>query len=52
MTIEFGEAEVSTFQKLALERLALPVDDISSYFEQWPGDEDDEQVFAALKELA
>jgi hypothetical protein len=31
---------------------ALPVDDLSSWFGQWPGDEDDEQIFAALKELA
>jgi len=34
------------------QQLALPVDALSSYFGQWPGDEDDEQVFAALKELA
>lgn len=34
------------------QQLALPVDDLSSYFGQWPGDEDDEQVFAALKEFA
>jgi len=34
------------------QQLALPVDALSSYFGQWPGDEDDEQVFAALQELA
>lgn len=34
------------------QQLILPVDAMSSYFGQWPGDEDDEQVFAALKELA
>jgi hypothetical protein len=34
------------------QQLALPVDDLSSYFGQWPGDEEDEQVFAAIKELA
>lgn len=34
------------------QQLALPVEDLSSYFGQWPGEEDDEQVFAALKELA
>ena len=33
------------------QQLTLPVDALSSYFGQWPGDEDDEQVFAALKEL-
>lgn len=33
-------------------QLALPVDDLSSFFGQWPGEEDDEQVFAALRELA
>lgn len=33
-------------------QLAAAADDASSYFGQWPGDEDDEQVFAALKELA
>jgi hypothetical protein len=34
------------------QQLALPVDDLSSYFGQWPGDEDDRQIFTALKELA
>jgi hypothetical protein len=38
--------------ELGQQQLALPVDDLSSYFGQWPGEEDDEQVFAALKEFA
>ncbi len=34
------------------EQLALPSEDLSSCFGQWPGDEDDEQVLAALRELS
>lgn len=30
----------------------LPVDDLSAYFGQWPGDEADDEVFAALREMA
>jgi hypothetical protein len=34
------------------EQLALPSEDLSSFFGQWPGDEVDEQVVAALRELS
>ena len=33
-------------------QLDLPTDDLSAHFGQWPGEEDDEQVFAALREMA
>lgn len=33
-------------------QLDLPTDELSSYFGQWPGEEDDEEVFAALREMA
>jgi len=33
-------------------RLAFPGEEIGSLFGQWPGEEDDEQVFAVLKELS
>jgi hypothetical protein len=34
------------------EQLALPADELGPFFGQWPGDEDDEQVFAALREIS
>lgn len=34
------------------ELLVLPSEGLDRYFGQWPGDEDDEQVFAALRELS
>lgn len=34
------------------EQLSHPGGDLSAYFGQWPGDEDDDQVFAALRELS
>lgn len=33
-------------------QLPLPTDDLSAHFGQWPGEEDDDQVFAALREMA
>lgn len=38
--------------ELGHEPLILPSEGLDHYFGQWPGDEDDEQVFAALRELA
>jgi hypothetical protein len=38
--------------ELAHEQLPLPASDLSTYFGQWPGDEDDDQVFAALRDLS
>jgi hypothetical protein len=38
--------------ELAREQLSPPTGDLTSYFGQWPGDEDDDQVFAALSELS
>lgn len=37
---------------LPREQLALPANDLGPLFGQWPGDEDDEQVFAALREIS
>jgi hypothetical protein len=34
------------------EQLILPSDELGPSFGQWPGDEDDEQVFAALREIS
>jgi hypothetical protein len=34
------------------EPLELPTQELVPYFGQWPGDEDDEQVFAALREIS
>jgi hypothetical protein len=36
----------------AREQLPLPIGELTSYFGRWPGDEDDDQVFAALRELS
>jgi len=38
--------------ELAREQLPLPTGELTSYLGQWPGDEDDDQVFAALRELS
>lgn len=38
--------------ELGHEQLVLPSEGLDHLFGQWPGDEDDEQVFAALRELA
>jgi hypothetical protein len=38
--------------EMAYAQLSLPGEELGPYFGQWPGDEDDEQVFAALKDLA
>jgi hypothetical protein len=38
--------------ELAGEQLMLPSDELGPLFGQWPGDEDDEQVLAALRELS
>ena len=35
-----------------VQQLAIPTDDLSPYFGKWPGEESDEQIFAALKEMA
>jgi hypothetical protein len=34
------------------EQLVLPSEELGAFFGQWPGDEDDEQVFAALREIS
>jgi hypothetical protein len=34
------------------EQLVLPSEDLGSYFGQWPGEESDAQLFAALRDLA
>lgn len=34
------------------DQLAIPTHELAPYFGQWPGDEDDEQVFAALRDLS
>jgi hypothetical protein len=34
------------------DQLAPPTEELGPLFGQWPGEEDDEQVFAALKELS
>ncbi len=38
--------------ELVHEQRSLPAGEITSYFGRWPGDEDDDQVFAALRELS
>ena len=38
--------------ELSRDQLPLPAGDLSNYVGQWPGDEDDDQVFAALKDLS
>jgi|SRR5882724_5589055 len=38
--------------ELANAQLPLPAEGLSSSFGQWPGEEDDEQIFAALRELS
>jgi hypothetical protein len=37
--------------ELAHERLDLPSEGLAKYFGAWPGDEDDDQLFAAMREL-
>ncbi|HEU4731867.1 MAG TPA: hypothetical protein VFT22_28425 [Kofleriaceae bacterium] len=38
--------------ELAHEQLSLSTGDLATYFGQWPGDEDDDQVLLALRELS
>jgi len=38
--------------EIAHEQRILPSDDLGAFFGQWPGDEDDDQVFAALREIS
>lgn len=49
--IELAEPAMERFQRLATETPPSKVD-LGSFFGQWPGDEDDEQVLAALRELS